>query len=109
VAPYNAWRYNAGAIQSFADRGSEDLFDRVSSKAARRACPESPWAVARRKLDQLNAAVSLRSLAVPPGNALEALRGDRDGQHSIRINQQYRICFRWTDAGPERVEVTDYH
>ncbi len=67
------------------------------------------WPVARRKLDQLNAAVSLSSLAIPPGNRLETLKGDRRGQHSIRINQQFRVCFVWTDQGPGRVEITDYH
>ncbi len=65
--------------------------------------------VARRKLDQLNAAVSLRSLSIPPGNRLEALKEDRRGQQSIRINDQFRVCFVWTDQGPERVEITDYH
>jgi proteic killer suppression protein len=65
--------------------------------------------VAQRKLDQLNAAVSLVSLRIPPGNHLEALSKDRQGKHSIRINDQYRICFIWTDEGPERVEITDYH
>lgn len=57
----------------------------------------------------LDAAVVLRDLATPPGNHLEALRGDRAGQHSIRINQQYRICFVWTDEGPASVEIVDYH
>ena len=65
--------------------------------------------MAYRKLDQLDAATSLNDLAVPPGNRLERLRGVRAGQHSIRINQQYRICFRWTDAGSDEVEVVDYH
>jgi proteic killer suppression protein len=65
--------------------------------------------VAQRKLDQLNAVVSLESLRIPPGNRLEALHGDREGQHSIRINDQYRMCFVWTDEAPERVEITDYH
>lgn len=65
--------------------------------------------VALRKLDALHAAVRLDDLRAPPGNRLEALRGDRDGQHSIRINDQWRICFRWTDAGAEDVEITDYH
>lgn len=65
--------------------------------------------MARRKLDQLNAAVSLRSLGIPPGNRLEALKEDRRGQHSVRINQQFRVCFVWTDQGPERVEIADYH
>ena len=57
----------------------------------------------------LNAATSLNDLRVPPNNRLEALKGDRKGQHSIRINDQYRVCFVWTDSGPENVEVTDYH
>jgi proteic killer suppression protein len=65
--------------------------------------------MAQRKLDQLNAVVSLGSLRIPPGNRLQALHGNREGQHSIRINDQYRICFAWTDEGPEQVEITDYH
>lgn len=67
------------------------------------------WKISRRKLDQLNAAVSLGALRIPPGNKLESLKGDRQGQHSIRINEQFRVCFIWTDEGPERVEITDYH
>ncbi len=66
-------------------------------------------AVARRKLRQLEIAGRLEDLRVPPGNRLEALKGDRAGQHSIRINDQYRICFRWTSAGPTDVEIVDYH
>lgn len=97
------------AILSFRDVGTADLFDRKPSRAARKACPVDLWSVARRKLDQLNAAVSLQSLGLPPGNRLEALRGDRAGQHSIRINERWRVCFRWTDAGPASVEVVDYH
>jgi len=65
--------------------------------------------VAQRKLDQLNQAKELLDLRVPPNNRLEALKGDRRGQHSIRINDQYRVCFRWTEAGPEDVEIVDYH
>ncbi len=61
------------------------------------------------KLDSIDSAGGLDDLLIPPGNRLEALKGDRRGQHSIRINSQYRICFRWTDAGPEDVEVVDYH
>ena len=64
---------------------------------------------ALRKLAILDAAVTLEDLRVPPGNRLEALRGDRRGQHSIRINDQWRICFVWTAAGPEDVEIVDYH
>ena len=66
-------------------------------------------AVAMRKLAMLNQAGRLGDLRVPPGNRLEALRGQRAGQHSSRVNDQYRVCFRWTDAGPEDVEIVDYH
>lgn len=65
--------------------------------------------VARRKLLQLHASTDLASLRVPPGNQLEALKNERKGQHSIRINDQWRICFRWTPAGPDAVEIVDYH
>jgi toxin HigB-1 len=96
-------------IRSFADRGTEDVFNGVDSRAARRACPNTLWTVAQRKLDQLDAAVSLDALRVPPGNHLEALRGDRRGQFSIRINAQFRICFEWTADGLEAVKIVDYH
>lgn len=65
--------------------------------------------IARRKLRQLEIAAQLRDLRVPPGNRLEALRGDRAGQHSIRVNDQFRVCFRWTAAGAQDVEIVDYH
>ncbi|MFH0784719.1 MAG: type II toxin-antitoxin system RelE/ParE family toxin [Pseudomonadota bacterium] len=65
--------------------------------------------VARRKLRQLEIAGRLDDLRVPPGNRLEALKGDRSGQYSIRINDQWRVCFCWTDAGAENVEIVDYH
>ena len=96
-------------IQGFHDQGTEDIYDEVDSKAARKTCPQLLWGVARRKLDQLHAVSRLEALRVPPGNRLEALKGDREGQHSIRINDQYRVCFVWTEAGPEQVEITDYH
>ena len=96
-------------IRSFRDTGTEDIYDGENTKAARRTCPQNNWKVARRKLDQLNFVDELADLRVPPGNRLEALAADREGQHSIRINDQYRICFVWTDAGPEQVEITDYH
>lgn len=96
-------------IVSFADASTEDLFNREDTKAARRTCPISLWRVARRKLDQLNAVPDLESLRIPPGNRLEALKGNRVGQHGIRVNDQYRICFRWTSRGPTEVEVVDYH
>jgi toxin HigB-1 len=96
-------------ILGFRDRGTEDIFNGVASRPARRACPQSLWRIAARKLDLLDSAGSLEDLKVPPGNRLEALSGDRKGQYSIRINEQYRICFRWTPSGPDDVEVTDYH
>ncbi len=96
-------------IQSFRDRGTRDVFDGATSKAAAKACPPDLRPVARRRLDQLNQAHVLRDLRIPPGNRLEALRGDRKGQHSIRINDQFRICFRWTEAGPSDVAIVDYH
>jgi len=96
-------------IRTFADQGTEDVFDGKNTAAARRSCPKSLWNVAYRKLDQLDSAIELADLRIPPGNRLEALKGDRKSQHSIRINEQYRICFKWTDAGPEEVEIVDYH
>ena len=79
------------------------------SKEARRRLPKQLWRIAARKLDALDQAAALGDMRVPPGNQLEALRGDREGQHSIRINDQYRICFVWSEAGVENVEVVDYH
>ena len=96
-------------IRSFFDRGTEDVFDGIDSRAARKCCPTSLWKVARRKLDLLNRVRTLSGLKVPPGNRLERLSGDRQNQHSIRINQQYRICFRWEDDHAFDVEITDYH
>ena len=74
-----------------------------------RALPQDIQATALRKLRMLNNAKILRDLAVPPNNRLEALKGDRNGQQSIRIKQQWRICFVWTEGGPEGVEIVDYH
>jgi len=96
-------------IRDFADSGTEDVFNGRNTKAARAVCPKSLWPVARRKLDQLDSVEGLGELRVPPGNHLEALGGDREGEHSVRINEQYRICFRWSDEGPTGVEITDYH
>jgi toxin HigB-1 len=67
------------------------------------------WRVARRKLDQINQASELGDLRAPPGNRLEELRGNREGQLSIKINEQYRVCFTWTELGAEEVEIVDYH
>ena len=96
-------------IQSFADAGTEAVFDGRNSKAARMACPQRLWGLARRKLDQLDSVESLIDLKVPRGNRLEALSGLRKGQFSIRINEQYRVCFVWTSSGPDKVETIDYH
>ena len=96
-------------IRTFADAAAEDLFNGVDSRRARAACPAVLWPVVRRKLTQLNRVRDLRELAVPPGNGLERLRGERAGQHSIRVNQQYRVCFRWEDGYADQVEVADYH
>lgn len=96
-------------IRSFADTATEDLFNGKNTRRARRTCPIALWPVVRRKLTQLNRVRDLTELAVPPGNRLERLRGDRTGQHSIRINDQYRVCFRWEDGYADEVEVTDYH
>lgn len=96
-------------IRSFKDDETEDLFFGRDSKAARKRLPRELWRQAGKKLDALDSAGILEDLRIPPGNRLEALEGDRKGQHSIRINEQYRICFRWTETGPEDVEVVDYH
>lgn len=96
-------------IRSFRDDGTEDVFNGRSTKAARRTCPSAVWRVAARKLDLVDAAIRLEDLRVPPGNRLEALAGNRRGQHSIRINDQYRVCFVWQDGGADAVEITDYH
>lgn len=96
-------------IVSFKDQGTEDLWDGLDSKAARRSCPTELKQVALRKLTILHRATSLVDLRAPPGNRLEALKGDRAGQHSVRINDQYRVCFVWTPEGPADVEIVDYH
>lgn len=96
-------------IRAFKNQGSEDIFNGVNSKVARRTCPQSVWRIAARKLDQLDSVQSLPELRLPPGNQLELLSGDRSGQHSIRINDQYRICFVWRDNEPDEVEIVDYH
>jgi toxin HigB-1 len=96
-------------IRTFRDSATEDLFNGSDTRAARRRLPQQLWRVAARRLDALDQAEALDDLRVPPGNRLEALKGDREGQHSIRINDQYRVCFRWSPAGPEDVEVVDYH
>ncbi len=101
--------YYAFVIQSFKTNGTEDIFNGRNSSEARKTLPRNLWNIAFRKLDQLDVAAALDDLRIPPGNRLEALKADRSGQYSIRINDRYRICFRWKDSGPEAVEVVDYH
>lgn len=95
-------------IVSFKDQGTADIFDAEDTKAARKTLPSSLHERAGRTLDRLSAAVSLKSLSLP-GLRLEKLKGDRVGHHFIRINDQYRVCFRWTEQGGEDVEIVDYH
>jgi len=96
-------------IQNFKTKGTEDAFNGISSREARQTCPNVLWRVAARKLDQLDSVEMLNELRIPPGNRLEQLSGERKGQYSIRINNQYRICFSWTGSGPDLVEIVDYH
>ena len=92
-------------IRSFGDKETAAIF---AGHQVRRL-PAEIQASARRKLKQIDAAGALDSLRVPPGNRLEALKGDRVGQHSIRINDQWRVCFLWREGGAEEVEIVDYH
>ncbi len=92
-------------IRSFRDK----LTQAVDDGSVRKGFPADLLRRAQLLLAVLDAATSLEDLRSPPGNRLEKMSGDRAGQHSIRINKQWRICFRWTDAGPEDVEITDYH
>jgi proteic killer suppression protein len=94
---------------AFKDEGTEDIFNGKNTKAARKTCPMSLWKVARRRLDQLDSVTALNELKIPPGNKLESLAGDRKGQHSIRINDQYRVCFKWIGSNADQVEIVDYH
>ena len=92
-------------IRSFKDSRAERLHNRLPV----RRFPAEVQRAALRKLRMLDAATTLQDLRVPPGNRLEALHGDRVGQHSIRINRRWRICFRWRDGGADNVEIVDYH
>ncbi|WP_096474910.1 type II toxin-antitoxin system RelE/ParE family toxin [Burkholderia stabilis] len=91
-------------IRSFRCKDTQSLFAGESPRRFR-----AIETVATRKLQMVAAAKELRDLRAPPGNRLEALQGDREGQHSIRINEQWRICFVWSDDGPTQVEIVDYH
>lgn len=95
-------------IRSFGDTATGDLYHGRQSARARRF-PQTIVSIALRKLDMINAARELMDLRVPPGNRLEALKGDREGLYSIRINDQWRIIFRWENAGASDVSIVDYH
>ena len=95
-------------IRSFADDATRDIWNGVNSKAARRL-PRTLWPVMRRKLDQLDAVTHLEDLRVPPGNRLHALSGDKAGHHAIRVNEQYRLVFRFDAHDAHDVRCTDYH
>ena len=97
--------YNTAMIRSFADRETEKVYNQTFSKKL----PESIQKVALRKLIMIDNAANLGDLRVPPNNRLEALSGDREGQYSIRINEQYRVCFKWKDNDVYDVEIVDYH
>ena len=92
-------------IRSFRDRETELLFRRERNHAV----PSDLQRIALRKLVQLDAAESLAELKIPPGNRLERLRGDRSGQYSIRVNERWRVCFRWREGDAHEVEIVDYH
>lgn len=95
-------------IVSFGDPATEALYHGVADRRTRRF-PRDIVKTSLRKLDMLAAAVTLDDLRVPPGNRLEALKGDLRGEHSIRVNDQWRIVFRWTPQGPAQVRLIDYH
>ena len=111
---FNVWRYKisidiqkgcvAALIKSFSDRETAALFNSGDSRRF-----GSIERIALRKLDMINAAVNVETLKVPPGNRLEALKGNRQGQYSIRINDQWRICFKWEGRDAYDVEIVDYH
>ena len=96
-------------IKSFAGAGTEDIFNGRNTKDARKTCLRDLWRVAARKLEQMDSVSLLEELRIPPGNRLEALSRDRKGQFSVRINEQYRICFMWNEDGPDAVQIVDYH
>jgi len=95
-------------ILSYGNKLAEHLFLGIASKETRRF-PRLLHAVAIRKLTQLDVSTRLETLMIPPGNCLEILKGNWQGFHSIRINDQWRICFKWTSEGPEDVQIVDYH
>jgi len=108
VSRYTGIVYLRYVIRSFADETTRDLFGSVNSKAARRI-PNTAWRAAQRKLKQLDLVATLDHLKIPPGNDLHALKGDQVGRHAIRVNDQYRITFRWEGHDAFDVQCEDYH
>jgi proteic killer suppression protein len=98
-------RHHTVMLRSFRDKDTEAVWLRQRSRRLDTPTQRAAW----RKLAMLDAAETLADLRVPPGNRLEKLTGDRAGQYSVRINKQWRICFRWSEGGPEDVEIVDYH
>jgi proteic killer suppression protein len=96
-------------ITSFKNKATEDVFNGKNTKSARKLCPQTLWNIVARKFDQLDSVVNIEELRIPPGNRFEELSGDRQGEYSIRINQQYRICLKWKQSEPFDVEIIDYH
>ena len=96
-------------IISFGDKATEDIFEVKKTKAARKILPPPLHRLAKRKLNLVAVAVELNDLKVPPGNKLEALKGNLKGSHSIRINDQWRIIFRWNRGNASDVKIVDYH
>ncbi|MCC6865189.1 MAG: type II toxin-antitoxin system RelE/ParE family toxin [Ignavibacteria bacterium] len=95
-------------IINFADKTTEDIYNGLDSKPARKI-PMVIWSIAQRKLDMIDAATEIKDLKIPPANRLEKLKGLLAGYYSIRINDQYRIIFKWINSAAENVKITDYH
>jgi len=95
-------------IINFTDKTTEDIYNGLDSKPARKI-PMVIWTIAQRKLDMIDAAADLKDLKIPPANRLEKLKGALDGYYSIRINDQYRVIFKWINSGAVNVKITDYH
>lgn len=96
-------------IQNFKDKETEDIYNGTRSKKTLKRLPVNLWNIVYRKFYALDHAISLSDLHSPPNNRLEMLKGQRNGQFSIRINDQYRLCFNWSNEGPKDVEIVDYH
>jgi proteic killer suppression protein len=96
-------------ISSFADQGTEDIFNGDNTKAARKTLPADLWATAQKRLSQLEYASAITDMRLPPGNKLEALKGDMAGKFSVRINDQYRMVFEFAGGNATNVQITDYH